>query len=398
MSTHLGGMRPRRRNCVRARGPRRRNCVRCACPRREEPPSRCAIDLGRARSRGLLNARPCPPPPTPRSSRLLLALPRRHSCNYSPVQHGRRSAVGGRANFPLSRHPPTSSTPSPCSPCAARRAAWCSASARSRRRRWSRACCAAEDTRSSSTSASRCSTWMSLAWSLQHDLLGPRAIALLGLAIAFVGNLMIAAAARSPDSSPYVYALAYGLIGGGGNGCFIGSFQFASLFESQGTRCAVLSSGFNVAGYVYLLLNVPGVSISGFYAGATPPSSPRSPPPSPSRIPTARTSPATRRRCAGPRWDDGAPPRRRRRPPPPRPPPPPRSCPPRARRRHRRSAAASPRRTRRCGVRSGAAGASVLGILRDLRRGRRWWRSGRRARWAPASSSPAPASSTSSGG
>ena len=110
-------------------------------------------------------------------------------------------------------------------------------------------------------------TWMSLAWSLQHDLLGPRAIALLGLAFAFVGNLMIAAAARSPDSSPYVYALAYGLIGGGGNGCFIGSFQFASLFESQGTRCAVLSSGFNVAGYVYLLLNVPGVSISGFYAG-----------------------------------------------------------------------------------------------------------------------------------
>ena len=48
-------------------------------------------------------------------------------------------------------------------------------------------------------------TWMSLAWSLQHDLLGPRAIALLGLAFAFVGNLMIAAAATgvllAPSSS-----------------------------------------------------------------------------------------------------------------------------------------------------------------------------------------------------
>ena len=49
-------------------------------------------------------------------------------------------------------------------------------------------------------------TWMSLAWSLQHDLLGPRAIALLGLAFAFVGNLMIAAAARSPDAALALHA------------------------------------------------------------------------------------------------------------------------------------------------------------------------------------------------
>ena len=236
-------------------------------------------------------------------------------------------------------------------------------------------------------------TWMSLAWSL-HDLLGPRAIALLGLAFAFVGNLMIAAAARSPHSSPYVYALAYGLIGGGGNGCFIGSFQFASLFESQGTRCAVLSSGFNVAGYVYLLLNVPGVSISGFYAGSaafvaalaaavavTYPDRAYKPGDTPMlRWPTLG------RRA---RHDDGAGRRRRAR----------RRRRGRARR-ERGSAtarAASPRRTRRCGCalrRCGSLGSGATARPSWAALVAQW----ASARWAPASSSPAPASSTSSGG
>ena len=119
------------------------------------------------------------------------------------------------------------------------------------------------NTRHSALGLSRNEHWCPLP--RQHDLLGPRAIALLGLALSAVGNVIIAIAATNGWKAPYLYAIAYGLIGGGGNGAFIASFQFASLFKSQGTRCALLSSGFNVAGFVFLVLNAPGVSIRGFF-------------------------------------------------------------------------------------------------------------------------------------
>jgi len=66
----------------------------------------------------------------------------------------------------------------------------------------------------------------------------------------------------------YMYALAYGLVGGGGNAPFIGGFHFASLFDAQGVRCAVLAAGFNIAGYFYRLLNVGPLSLEAFFYSA----------------------------------------------------------------------------------------------------------------------------------
>lgn len=66
-----------------------------------------------------------------------------------------------------------------------------------------------------------------------------------------------------------MYAIAYGLVGGGGNGPFIAAFQFASLFDARGLRCSVLAAGFNLAGYFYLLLNLRCVPPRGCAAALT---------------------------------------------------------------------------------------------------------------------------------
>jgi len=101
-----------------------------------------------------------------------------------------------------------------------------------------------------------------------HDSLGPRAIATLGMALATVGNLIIGLGAHFEIRNVYMYALAYGLVGGGGNAPFIGGFHFASLFDAQGVRCAVLAAGFNIAGYFYRLLNVGPLSLEAFFYSA----------------------------------------------------------------------------------------------------------------------------------
>ena len=40
----------------------------------------------------------------------------------------------------------------------------------------------------------------------------------------------------------------YGLVGFGGMGAFLSSFQFANLFEKQGLPCSILSGLFNASG------------------------------------------------------------------------------------------------------------------------------------------------------
>lgn len=97
-------------------------------------------------------------------------------------------------------------------------------------------------------------TWVSLVWSLLHDTIGPRACAVSGLLVTACGHFTIALAATAGTTSALVYAVGYGLIGGGGNGAYLCSFHFASLFpRTQGTRCALLGGAFNVAGFVMLL-------------------------------------------------------------------------------------------------------------------------------------------------
>ena len=109
-------------------------------------------------------------------------------------------------------------------------------------------------------------TWISLVWSLLHDTIGPRACAVCGLLVAACGHFTIALAATAGTTNPLVYAIGYGLIGGGGNGAYLCSFHFASLFpRTQGTRCALLGGAFNVAGFVLMLLNIPQVSLPTFF-------------------------------------------------------------------------------------------------------------------------------------
>ena len=77
-----------------------------------------------------------------------------------------------------------------------------------------------------------------------------------GLLVTACGHFTIALAATAGTTSALVYAVGYGLIGGGGNanGAYLCSFHFASLFpRTQGTRCALLGGAFNVAGFVMLL-------------------------------------------------------------------------------------------------------------------------------------------------
>lgn len=109
-------------------------------------------------------------------------------------------------------------------------------------------------------------TWLSLMWSLLHDTLGPRGCGMLGLALAALGNLIIALAVHGSVHDPYVYAVAYGCIGGGGNGAYITCFQFTNLFTKNRALCvSVFAAAFNIAGYVLLVLNVDGVPLAGFF-------------------------------------------------------------------------------------------------------------------------------------
>jgi hypothetical protein len=109
-------------------------------------------------------------------------------------------------------------------------------------------------------------TWMSLVWSALHDSLGPRGCAVLGLMIAAFGNTVIALAVVQEVRNPYAYAVGYGLIGGGGNGPYITAYHFANLFPAKRGLCiSILAAAFNVAGYAYLVLNIPRIPLDTFF-------------------------------------------------------------------------------------------------------------------------------------
>ena len=109
-------------------------------------------------------------------------------------------------------------------------------------------------------------TWLSLVWSCLHDSLGPRGCAVAGSIMAASGHLIIAIACANGTESAYVYAFGLGLVGGGGNGAYIASFHFTTLFQkTRGVRTALLASSFNVAAYPLLLLGLPRVTLSGFF-------------------------------------------------------------------------------------------------------------------------------------
>ena len=113
-------------------------------------------------------------------------------------------------------------------------------------------------------------TWITLLWSVLHDSLGPRGCAVLGLLSAAGGHLILALASTHGFTSPYTYAVGLGLVGGGGMGAYISSFQFLNLEAFQrtrGFRTSLLAAAFNVAAYPLLLLNVGPISLGAFFYG-----------------------------------------------------------------------------------------------------------------------------------
>ena len=69
--------------------------------------------------------------------------------------------------------------------------------------------------------------------------------------------------------SPAVYAVGYGLIGGGGNGAYISAFHFTALFaRRRALLVSILSTSFNVAGYSVGMQDISQKSAS-LIAGVT---------------------------------------------------------------------------------------------------------------------------------
>ncbi|ETW02317.1 hypothetical protein, variant [Aphanomyces invadans] len=96
------------------------------------------------------------------------------------------------------------------------------------------------------------------------DIVGPRVAAIVGLLLATVGNLCVAYGESTVYDGIGIIA-GYGLIGMGGMGLFLSSFQVINLFENQGIPCSIMSSLFNLSAYVYMLLKVPGTTRITFF-------------------------------------------------------------------------------------------------------------------------------------
>lgn len=99
------------------------------------------------------------------------------------------------------------------------------------------------------------------------DVVGPRLFAGGGLVLEFVGHVLMSRVVdlNSSGMGPTVLAIAYGLIGLGGNCVMIGSIQFSELFESSGTACSILSGAYQSAGFVFVILSLEGSRFIQFF-------------------------------------------------------------------------------------------------------------------------------------
>jgi len=95
--------------------------------------------------------------------------------------------------------------------------------------------------------------------------LGPRLCAALGVCVMFPGYVVLATLPIPAD--PYVVMVAYGLLGWGGNHIYISAFQFAWLYPDRiGIADGILAGLFNAAGLVFMVLDLPSVTVSGFFS------------------------------------------------------------------------------------------------------------------------------------
>jgi MFS family permease len=115
-----------------------------------------------------------------------------------------------------------------------------------------------------------CLSAANVASGVSLDVIGARLTVCLGLVISIVGNVLLALG-QSTDGDGVSIIAGYSLIGVGGYGLYISSFQLVLLFppEQQGRITSILSGLFNFSGYVFLLLEVHGMTRRGFFLGYT---------------------------------------------------------------------------------------------------------------------------------
>jgi len=106
-------------------------------------------------------------------------------------------------------------------------------------------------------------TWATCLAGLCLNTWGPRVNAVLGLLILSGGCRILAVA--TTDDGAYVWMVAYGMIGAGGNFLYISSFHFANLFSEREVPIGLLGGIFNLSGLIFMALNIPGLDIHTFF-------------------------------------------------------------------------------------------------------------------------------------
>mmetsp|Transcript_9281 Transcript_9281/g.22822 ORF Transcript_9281/g.22822 Transcript_9281/m.22822 type:complete len:524 (-) Transcript_9281:137-1708(-) len=106
-------------------------------------------------------------------------------------------------------------------------------------------------------------TWMSFIAGLTLPSIGPRYNATFGLGLLTIGCHILSVA--QTEDGVGVWMLGYGLIGGGGNFMYISSFHFVNMFYKRAVPIGALGGVFSVSGLVFMLMNIPGVTIHRFF-------------------------------------------------------------------------------------------------------------------------------------
>lgn len=96
--------------------------------------------------------------------------------------------------------------------------------------------------------------------------LGPRVLSVLGMVLEAAGAVLFAYMVSARSHSIPLLTAALGAVAGGGNMLFISTFTLTRWFpETIARRTALLSASMNVSGYVFLLFNVPKVTVESMF-------------------------------------------------------------------------------------------------------------------------------------
>lgn len=82
--------------------------------------------------------------------------------------------------------------------------------------------------------------------------------------MAVCGNLALSYGDSHAGTGIWII-LGYSMIGAGGMGSYLAAFQILQLYQVQGFVCSTLSSLFNCSGYLYMILQVDGITRREFF-------------------------------------------------------------------------------------------------------------------------------------